>query len=106
MLETLVLLGFLAFIVSTLWWPPPMVRVLGGLFLGTLVFATLHQALGTAAAGASGALVAVLAVWGLPPRVLKRICFTVPSLVLLVYVTTWLMYTAPGNPFRAEKEAN
>jgi oligopeptide transport system permease protein len=83
-----------------------MVRALGSVFLGALVFVTLHQALGAVAAGASGALVGLLAAWGLPPRVLKRVCFTVPSLVLLVYVTTWLMYMAPGNPFRAEKQAN
>jgi oligopeptide transport system permease protein len=36
-------------------------------------------------------------------RVLKRIAFLVPSLVLLIFTTTLLMYHAPGNPFAGER---
>ena len=42
--------------------------------------------------------------WGLASfEVLRRLAFLVPSLVLLVYVTTLLMYRAPGNPFAGER---
>jgi oligopeptide transport system permease protein len=34
---------------------------------------------------------------------MRRIAFLVPSLVLLVYTTTVLMYHAPGSPFAAER---
>ena len=37
---------------------------------------------------------------------LRRVAFLVPSLVLLIYVTTLLMYAAPGNPFANERAAS
>jgi oligopeptide transport system permease protein len=35
--------------------------------------------------------------------VMRRVTFMVPSLVLLIFVTTLLMYHAPGNPFAQER---
>lgn len=106
MVETLVLLGFLAVIVSTLWWPRALVRAIGALFLGGFTFILLRFSLGALGAAAVGVTVGALAAWRMPQRVLKRVCFMVLSLVLLVYVTTWLMYSVPGNPFQSEKQAN
>src|SRR6185369_8298495 len=55
-------------------------------------------------AGAGAALVfAVLAYRSLPTMVMRRIAFLVPSLVVLVYTTTLLMYRAPGSPFAGER---
>ena len=52
-----------------------------------------------------GVAVAGLAHRFLPVRVLRRIVFLLPSLVLLVFVTTALMYSAPGSPFAQERVA-
>ncbi len=106
MVETLVLLAFLGLIVSTLWWPRPVVRAVGAAFVGGLVFLAFRGPLGVLGAALPALGVAGLAAWGLPQRVLKRVCFMVLSLVLLVFVTTWLMYSVPGNPFASEKQAN
>jgi oligopeptide transport system permease protein len=38
--------------------------------------------------------------------VLRRVTFIVPSLVFLIFVTTLLMYLAPGNPFAQERVAS
>lgn len=106
MLEALVLCAFIALIVSTLWWPRPVVRTAGAVFLGSIVFLACRAGLGVVWGTALGLGVAALAAWGLPHRVLKRVCFTTLSLVLLVFVTTWLMYSVPGSPFASEKQAN
>lgn len=39
-------------------------------------------------------------------RVLKRLAVLVPSMVALIFVTTLLMYQAPGSPFANEKVAS
>lgn len=44
-----------------------------------------------------------LAYFFAPVRVLRRITYLIPSLILLVFVTTLLMYHAPGNPFAGER---
>ena len=106
MLETLVLLLFLGLIVSTLWWPRPVIRTVGAGFVGGLVYLACRGGLGAAGGLAPALVAAALAGWGLPQRVLKRVCFMVLSLVLLVFVTTWLMYSVPGSPFASEKQAN
>jgi oligopeptide transport system permease protein len=37
---------------------------------------------------------------------LQRLSFVLPSLVFLIFVITWLMYLAPGNPFAQEQVAS
>ncbi|HWO10021.1 MAG TPA: ABC transporter permease, partial [Polyangiaceae bacterium] len=40
-----------------------------------------------------------------PLAVLRRLSFAVPSLLFLIFLTTLLMYLAPGNPFAEERVA-
>jgi oligopeptide transport system permease protein len=106
MLTLTIFLLLVGLIVSTLWWPAAMVRCVGALFSGGIVFLAARGGLGVGVATLL-ALATVGAAWlYLPRRVLKRVCFTVTSLVLLVYVTTWLMYSVPGNPFASEKKSS
>lgn len=93
----------IALVSSTAWLGPRAARTLGALLGALIVFG-----IGRAAAGAPvGAALAVglgVAAWArLPVRVLRRIVFLVPSLVLLVFTTTLLMYRAPGSPFAQER---
>jgi oligopeptide transport system permease protein len=83
--------------------PPLALRLLGGLFLAAsfLVLAGARHA----GAFAVTALAAAAAARWLPLRVLRRITWLLPSLVLLVFLTTGLMYRAPGSPFRGERVA-
>src|SRR5687768_722625 len=105
MVEAAVLVAFLAFIASTLWWPRPVVRVVSALLLGGIVTMFVTPGSGLLTALFVAAAVALAAAW-LPQRVHRRVCFMVLTLVLLVYVITLLMFLAPGNPFRQEKQAN
>jgi oligopeptide transport system permease protein len=105
-LQIALLLAFLGLIASTLWWPRPVVRSVSALLLGTVVAIFVSPAQGTPWGVVTGFVVAVPVFLFLPGRVHRRVCFMVLSLVLLVYVTTLLMYLAPGNPFRQEKQAN
>ena len=106
MQEALTLVAFVGLIASTLWWPRPVTRAVGSLLLGGIVFVFARGSLGLAG-GAALALGVSAAAWALVPlRVQRRVCFMVLTLVLLVFVTTLLMYLAPGNPFRQEKQAN
>jgi oligopeptide transport system permease protein len=105
-LEVAVLIAFLALIASTLWWPRPVLRIVSGLLLGTVVAIFVSPAHGPLVGVIAGVLVAAPVAAFLPGRVQRRVCFMVLSLILLVYVTTLLMYMAPGNPFRQEKQAN
>lgn len=106
MQEVLTLVAFVGLIASTLWWPRPVTRAVGSLLLGGIVFVFARGSLGLAG-GAALALGVSAAAWALVPlRVQRRVCFMVLTLVLLVFVTTLLMYLAPGNPFRQEKQAN
>jgi oligopeptide transport system permease protein len=83
--------------------PALALRLLGGLFLAAsfLVLAGARHA----GAFAVTALAAAAAARWLPLRVLRRITWLLPSLVLLVFLTTGLMYRAPGSPFRGERVA-
>jgi oligopeptide transport system permease protein len=92
-------------VVSTSWWPRMMVRCVGALLLGALLVLFLRGTMDLLFVIALGVLVTALAYAYLPSRALRRVCFTVPSLVVLIYVTTLFMYLAPGNPFRSEKKA-
>lgn len=91
---------------ATAWLPGRGARAVGALFLGVVAGVLLwHQ--GGVAVGALGGGVAVGAGYRwLPLRVLRRFTFMVPSLVLLIYATTLLMYNAPGNPFAGERASS
>ena len=103
--EALLLSTGTAVIASTAWWPEKMVRVVGSLLLGLVVGIFARPAFGSGVASVLVLGVMTVAWRFLPYRVHRRVCFMVPSLVLLVFVTTMLMYMAPGNPFAQEKAA-
>jgi len=95
----------LALISSTAWLGPTTARIVGAVFGAAIAFGVTRAAEGAL----PGVLVAVafafVAFKWLPVRVLRRIAFLVPSLVLLIFTTTILMYRAPGSPFAQEKAA-
>jgi oligopeptide transport system permease protein len=103
MMEVLLLVAALAAIASLAWLPPGVTRVLGSTGLAALVFLAARRGLGDAPAFGLAAALGALALRRLPPQVLRRLAFGVPSFVLLIAVTTALMYLAPGNPFAAER---
>jgi oligopeptide transport system permease protein len=95
----------LAGIVATAWLPDRVVRVIAPLLLAGFALAVLRPKLGIAVS-----LVAAVALGGAAAAwcsrgVLRRITFMIPSLVFLIFVTTLLMYSAPGNPFARERAA-
>lgn len=104
--EALALVAGVALLAGTAWLGPRAVRVVGGLLLGMVAFGFARAAWTVPAGIGVGAAVAVLASVYAPVRVLRRVTFLVPSLVLLVFVTTLLMYHAPGNPFAAERASS
>jgi oligopeptide transport system permease protein len=82
--------------------PPRGLRALGALFVAApLAVLAPDRGLGALLAAAAAALAARFA----PLRVLRRATWLLPSLVLLVFVTTGLMYLAPGSPFANERVA-
>ncbi len=87
------------------WLPPKATRVIGSIFGGALVFGVARGGLGVTGGVVAGALLAVLLARFGPNTVLRRVTFLLPSLLLLVFVTTLLMYHAPGSPFAGEKVA-
>ena len=109
-LEVGVLLLGLAIVMAPSWLPLRIVRVVGGLCCG-LAFALGLRLVAPEFGGsgavalqlALGSVVGALAAWRMTVPLLRRIAFLVPSLVLLVYATTVLMYKAPGNPFAGER---
>ena len=103
--EALALVGGAAAIAGMAWLRPAGARGLGAVLAAAVLYAFARPALGAGGAAAA-ALVSAVAAWAwLPVRVLRRIAFLIPSLVLLIYATTLLMYFAPGNPFANEKVA-
>jgi oligopeptide transport system permease protein len=86
------------------WFPAPVSRAVGALLIGAVLLLFLRHAIGNAAWPVCAA-VAVLAWWLFPMPVLRRFTFLVPSMVVLVYIVTLLMYAAPGSPFAQEKNA-
>jgi oligopeptide transport system permease protein len=97
--------GGLLLVMSTVWLPRGVVRWLAPLLLGALLFAALRPKFGLLLPGALAVAIAALAQRFASPAVLRRVMFIVPSLVFLIYVTTLLMYLAPGNPFARERVA-
>ena len=104
--ETLALVFGIALLAGTAWLGPRAVRITGAACLAIVGFgvgrATLSPAFGVVLAVVAATAGARYA----PLRVLRRVTFLVPSLVLLVFVTTLLMYHAPGNPFAGERSVN
>jgi oligopeptide transport system permease protein len=81
------------------------VRHLGALLFGVLALVLLRPWIGPALA-VPLALGVALALWRWAPlAVLRRVSFAVPSLLFLIFLTTLLMYLAPGNPFAEERVA-
>jgi len=103
MKEVLLLVSALAAIASLAWLPLPVTRVLGATGLAALFFLAGRPALGDGPACALAFALGALALRLLPPQILRRLAFGVPSFVLLIAVTTALMYLAPGNPFAEER---
>jgi oligopeptide transport system permease protein len=103
--EVAILVGALGALIATVWLPRTGLRALAGAWAALAGAALLRPLVGAAAGTAIALAVAGVAAWRLPERVLRRIAFAVPSLLLLVFVTTVLMYLAPGSPFAHERAA-
>jgi oligopeptide transport system permease protein len=101
--EVALLLGALGAIAGLAWLPFGATRVLGAAGIAALTLAVARHGLGDPAALAIAAALGVAAHRFVPSQVLRRVAFAVPSLGLLVAVTTALMYLAPGNPFAQER---
>jgi oligopeptide transport system permease protein len=95
----------LCLVLGTAWLPEIAARVLAAVLLAGCVVVVFRPSLGWGAWGMA-CLVLGASFKTLPIRVMRRVCFMVPSLVLLIFVTTLLMYHAPGNPFAREKVAS
>jgi oligopeptide transport system permease protein len=98
--------AFIGAIVLVAWLPARAVRPIGAVFLALLAFATLRPPLGLTAAACVAVPAALAAHRWAPTVVLQRLSFVLPSLVFLIFVITWLMYLAPGNPFAQEQVAS
>jgi oligopeptide transport system permease protein len=90
---------------ATAFLPPRALRALAGAWLAAALWLALRPALGGAPAAAAALLAGAAAALRAPERVLRRLAFALPSLVLLAFVTATLMYLAPGNPFANERAA-
>jgi len=88
------------------WLPGRLVRWLAAGWLATALWIFISPAWGPFVGAALGSLLALAGALWLPSPLLRRIVFLVPSLILLIYVTTLLMYRAPGNPFAQERVAS
>ena len=104
-LELAVLFGAVAALCVTVWLPPRGLRAVAAIWAAAALIVALRPLLGIGAGVAVALVLAALAAWRLPERMLRRIAFVVPSLILLVFVTTLLMYLAPGSPFANERAA-
>lgn len=104
-IEAIALLGGFGALAATTWLPSRALRIFAGACLGCAVALLGRPLLGVPAAIGLATLAAVLGGTKLPERVLRRIAFAIPSLVLLTFVTTLLMYLAPGSPFANERAA-
>jgi oligopeptide transport system permease protein len=81
-------------------------RSLSFLYIAAALAVALRPPLGMLAAAVLAVAAGAAGARFLPVSVLRRVVFLVPSLVLLIYVTTLLMYRAPGNPFAGERAAD
>ena len=98
-LEALVLLVGMGVLSATVWFSPFASRVAGSIYVA-LVVAIIARLFSTTPIGIGIGLLAGVGAWILfSVRVHRRVCFMIPSLVLLIFVTCILMYSAPGSPF-------
>ncbi|MEE3331135.1 MAG: ABC transporter permease [Myxococcota bacterium] len=108
--EFVALLFGLAIVTLPVWMSRRAVRWLGAFWMALAVGVTLRATgvLGSSIefAALASATVFALAYLSNAVALLRRVAFLVPSLVLLIYVTTLLMYKAPGNPFANERSAS
>lgn len=99
------LTGGLALVASTAWLGPRSSRAVGSALAGLIVFG-LGRAVAGTPIGILAAIATALLSWRfVSERIARRVAFLVPSLVLLIFATTLLMYNAPGNPFAQERVA-
>lgn len=86
--------------------PFPVLRVLGGCAVGLLAWVGFHRLL----PAVIGPIVAVglgaAAGRWFPRFVLRRLLWTVPLFLLLIFTAIQLMFLAPGDPFAGEKTAS
>lgn len=101
----LAIAGFIGTILFVAWLPALAVRGVGAAFLALLALAMLRPAVGLLGAACVALPLAAAAWRWAPDMVLRRVSFALPSLVFLIFATTWLMYRAPGNPFAGESVA-
>ena len=111
-LEVVALLVGVVVVALPSWLAGRWQRVLGGAWCAVALFVGLRPLLvGSGIAAVPLVALAIASVGGLaaarwlPLPALRRAAFLVPSLVLVVYATTLLMYKAPGNPFAGERAA-
>ena len=102
-LELLAIGAGIALLAGTAWLRPRAVRVSGSLLGGLVLFGLGRAAWGVPAGVLCAVVGAAVSFRYAPLTVLRRITFLVPSLCLLAFVTTVLMYHAPGNPFAGER---
>lgn len=106
----LTLLVGLAVVTLPVWIPARAARVVGALWIGVaagLAARVLGLADGSWGGAAAVTVVVAAACWASGAvALLRRFAFLIPSLVLLIYVTTLLMFHAPGNPFANERAAS
>ena len=105
LVESIALVGGAAATAGTAWLPIRVVRILAPVLLGALLFGLTRTTLTTPGAACLGTLAVAVGITKASPPVLRRIMFIIPSLGLLTFVTTLLMYHAPGNPFAGERIA-
>ncbi len=101
--EALTVVAGLVLVSGTAFLGPRSARVLGGLGFAVAAFGVGRASAGPLVGASLAVVAAVLAMRFAPVAVLRRVAFLVPSLVLLVYTTTLLMYHAPGSPFAQER---
>jgi oligopeptide transport system permease protein len=101
--EALGVLAGIAVLAGAAWLGERSVRIAGALLVAVVAFGIARAGYGPATGAVVGFGLGALAFRYAPVRVLRRVTYLVPSLILLVFVTTLLMYHAPGNPFAQER---
>jgi oligopeptide transport system permease protein len=101
--EAVGVLAGIAVLAGAAWLGERSVRIVGALLVTIVTFGIARAGYGPGAGAIVGLGLGALAFRYAPVRVLRRVTYLVPSLILLVFVTTLLMYHAPGNPFAQER---